>query len=99
MRQEVGFILKQQQAVTHDKETFSLFKDVVTSNYIELSKTDVTTLSWIDTNAYFRFYLSLSLDQLQQERTDYTMLQFVGDVGAFFSTLMMAGGFVCFNLA
>lgn len=78
---------------------YSLTKQAKEINYIEIGRTDVTTLSWIETKTYFRFYLSLSLDVLETERSDYTFVNFIGDFGAFFLTLLLAGRFFCFQIA
>jgi hypothetical protein len=91
--------VKQQRAITHDDEQYSLTKQVKETNYIELARTEVTPLSWIETTTYFRLYVSLSLDVLETERTDYSLVNLIGDFGAFFMTLLLVGRFVCFQIA
>jgi hypothetical protein len=40
-----------------------------------------------ESDYYFEFNLGLSVDKIQIERSNYTLLQFVGDIGALNSTL------------
>ena len=46
----------------------------------------------------FSFQIELSLAQISYERNNYTMLQFMGDVGAIFSTLIMISNIVIFSV-
>ena len=47
-----------------------------------------------ETDNLFELSLGLSVDSKNIERSNYTLLQFVGDVGALSTTLFTIGGFI-----
>lgn len=63
-----------------------------TQTYYDMSFPELQPFD--STNAYLRFELFVSNDYLIIERTNYTVLQFIGDVGALSDTLIKIFAFV-----
>lgn len=62
-------------------DIYNPFAEPVNVNYIEIQRSVDTPISWITTEAFYRFYLTLDLDQDTYSRSDYNFLQCLGDIG------------------
>jgi hypothetical protein len=51
-----------------------------------------------ESDYHFEFNLGLSVDKTQIERSNYTLLQFVGDIGALYSTLFSIAALILSNV-
>lgn len=76
----------------HDKKIYNFFGDATVKTMIGSSKPVLETTG--ETDNFFEFNLGLSIDSKNIERSNYTLLQFIGDVGALTTTLFTIGGFI-----
>ena len=76
----------------HDGKIFNLFGEALIKTMIGSSKPVLDSTG--ETDNLFELSLGLSVDSKNIERSNYTLLQFVGDVGALSTTLFTIGGFI-----
>ncbi len=85
--------MQKNKLTLHDKNLFNFFKPDTDYTLIEASQPDQSGSVETGSNL-IELGIGLSLNTLSYERSNYTLLNFIGDIGAFYSALMSIASFI-----
>jgi hypothetical protein len=85
--------MQKNKLTLHDETYFNFFKPDTDYTLIEASQPDKSGIYETGSNL-IELYIGLSLNKLSYERSNYTLLNFIGDIGALYATIMSIASFI-----
>lgn len=89
MKEEVTryeFVLQRDIVVDHNDKIFKIYSEAKTVPLVQLKSVAETTFGAVFPDFHFYATISTTHEQTTIQRINYTLLQFLGDVGALFGT-------------
>lgn len=103
--QEVSFLISKDKLILHDDAKYNLLAKTAVKEYFQIRiSPEISSFSWVNTDSHMRVMFSLNLDLEASERTSYTLVQLISDLGGFCFCLLLIfkigiNGFLMMNVS